>query len=76
MRSLNAVVVSLLIFGEGIVERRGLLNSLGQDKLMTDGDDRQSVTRRELTTTGRNFGHKVATVRQNLVRTGALTGRT
>ncbi|EXK76570.1 hypothetical protein FOQG_18690 [Fusarium oxysporum f. sp. raphani 54005] len=50
---------------DSIVERRGLLNSLGQDKLMTDGDDRQSVTRRELTT-GRNFGHKVATVRQNL----------
>jgi hypothetical protein len=45
-----------------------------QDKLMTDGDGRQSVTRRELTT-GRNFGHKVATVRQNLVPT-ALTGRT
>jgi hypothetical protein len=44
MRSLNAVVVSLLIFGEGIVERRGVLNSLGQDKLMTDGDGRQSVT--------------------------------
>jgi hypothetical protein len=75
MRSLNAVVMSLLIFGEGIVERRGVLNSLGQDKLMTDGDGRQSVTRRELTT-GRNFAHKVATVRQSFVHTGALTGRT
>jgi hypothetical protein len=50
MRSLNAVVVSLLTFGEGIIERRGILNSLGQDKLMTDGDGRQAVTRRELTT--------------------------
>ncbi|EGU81564.1 hypothetical protein FOXB_07922 [Fusarium oxysporum f. sp. conglutinans Fo5176] len=32
------------------------------DKLMTDVDGRQSVTRRELTT-GRNFAHKVAAVR-------------
>ncbi|KAH6954006.1 hypothetical protein BKA56DRAFT_603764 [Ilyonectria sp. MPI-CAGE-AT-0026] len=57
---------------EGVVKRRGVLNSSGQDKLMTDGDGRQSVTRCKLTT-HRNFSHQ--TVRQNLVRAGELTGR-